>query len=424
MGALNGFHHHAKLENGVNFDRASAIENAVRVLLQGLGEDINREGLINTPLRVARAFTEGTRGYKEDPYEIVEAALFSESNNNGESNSGGLVVVRDIDLFSYCDSCLLPFQVKCHIGYLPLGGKVLGLSKLARVAQTFSKRLQNPQKLADQICASLDRGIEPRGVAVVLQCSHLQNRNPRWIEAMVSAGCGAFERGGDVAWADFFGVLKFRGINVDDSAAKDRRKWCPSAEMEPSSSDPALALAVSTIIHSLGEDPTRKELVETPTRFLNWLLQFKNTKFNLKMSNNGLPSSPENGYSSKERKVCCELSLPFLSQCEHHLLPFQGVVHIGYYGTGSMSAATKSAVESVVHHFGFKLQLQERLTRQIAETVSSVLGDDVMTVVEATHTCMIARGVEKLGSSTVTIAVLGRFSVDPAAREEFLMMIP
>jgi GTP cyclohydrolase I len=99
-------------------------------------------------------------------------------------------------------------------------------------------------------------------------------------------------------------------------------------------------------------------------------------------------------------------------------------VHIGYYCAEETTPLSKSLLQSIVHFYGFKLQVQERLTRQIAETVSSLLGGDVMVVVEANHTCMISRGIEKFGSSTATIAVLGRFSTDPAARAMFLKNIP
>ncbi|RYQ88467.1 hypothetical protein Ahy_B09g095640 isoform B [Arachis hypogaea] len=225
MGCLDEGHFNGELENelsiglgevGFDEERVAAIGDAVKLLLQGLGEDVNREGLRKTPLRVAKALLEGTRGYRQKVNEIVGDALFPEAgldnNRIGHAGgAGGLVVVRDLDHFSYCESCLLPFQIKCHVGYVPSGKRVLGLSKLSR---------------------------------------------------------------------------------------------------------------------------------------------------------------------------------------------------------------------SIVHFYGFKLQLQEQLTRQIAETISPLLGGNVIVVVEASHTCMISRGIEKFGSSTSTIAVLGHFSTDRAARAAFLQSIP
>ncbi|KAK6141855.1 hypothetical protein DH2020_024401 [Rehmannia glutinosa] len=402
MGALDECQYIVELENGVNLGdciepEALAIEDAVRVLLQGLGEDINREGLRKTPHRVAKALREGTRGYNQNVMDIVSGALFPEagveSKLGNAGGAGGLVIVRDLDLFSYCESCLLPFQVKCHVGYVPSGHQVVGLSKLSRVAEVFAKRLQDPQRLANEISAALQHSIKPTGVAVVLQCSHIH-------------------------------FPDFQGLNVENahSGGPVSKSWCPSeAFRKMGQSDSAMISAVSSILHSLGENPSRKELLETPARFLNWLMNFKNCNLDMKL--NGFVRT--NGdFTSNEDRICSELSLPFWSQCEHHLLPFHGVVHIGYYSSNRVNPVGKSLLQSIVHFYGFKLQVQERLTRQIAESVSSFLGEDVMVVVEANHTCMISRGIEKFGSSTATFAVLGRFSTDSTARTKFLQIIP
>jgi len=116
-------------------------------------------------------------------------------------------------------------------------------------------------------------------------------------------------------------------------------------------------------------------------------------------------------------KIIFEVNLPFWSQCEHRLLPFYGVVHIGYF------LSKGSILQSIVHFYGFKLQVQERLTKQIAETICPLVGGNVIVVVEASHTCMISRGIEKFGSNTATIAVLGHFSTNLAARTKFLESI-
>ncbi|KAJ0054207.1 hypothetical protein Pint_01500 [Pistacia integerrima] len=461
MGALDEGHFHVELENGVKLSglelgfeqepETLAIEDAVKVLLQGLGEDVNREGLKKTPLRVAKALHEGTRGYRQKVKDIVQGALFPEVGlDNGIGHAGGvggLVIVRDLDLFSYCESCLLPFQVKCHVGYVPSGQRVLGLSKLSRVADIFGKRLQDPQRLADELCSALHHGIKPAGVAVVLQCLHLHFPNLEsafldpnhqgWVKARVCSGSGVFEDQDADVWSDFLSLLRFRGVNVDKTRIKDytERCWCPSqspltakisSKLEPVNQ--GMVAAVTSILRSLGEDPSRQELLGTPTRFVKWLMNFQNT--NLEMKLNGFACGrmdilkPNGELSCNKEQIHSELSLPFWSQCEHHLLPFHGVVHIGFFCTEGLSPIGKSLLQSIVHFYGFKLQVQERLTRQIAETVSSLLGGDVMVVVEASHTCMISRGIEKFGSSTATIAVLGRFSTDPAAKAMFLQSIP
>ncbi|XP_041991144.1 GTP cyclohydrolase 1-like [Salvia splendens] len=442
MGVLDECHYHVGVENGVSVEvsgERGAIEDAVRVLLLGLGEDINREGLLKTPLRVAEALRDGTRGYHQNVKDIVSGALFPESGLESSVGSaggaGGLVIVRDLDLFSYCESCLLPFQVKCHVGYVPSGQRVVGLSKLSRVAEVFAKRLQDPQRLANEICAALQHSIKPTGVAVVLQCSHIcfpnsqsdPNNHQGCVRLSVMSGSGAFDDEKAGIWTDFLGLLRFRGLTADATRSLEK-SWCPSRTIckTPPASDPSLLAAVSSILYALGEDPLREDLVETPARFVNWLVNFKNSNADTKPNGFVRSSMRESSLTMPPLShICSELNLPFWSQCEHHLLPFHGVVHVGYYSSGrAISTVGKSLLQSVVQFYGFKLQVQERLTRQVAEAASSILGEDVIVVVEASHTCMISRGIEKMGSSTATIAVLGRFSTDPTARAKFLQIIP
>ncbi|XP_057780217.1 GTP cyclohydrolase 1-like, partial [Salvia miltiorrhiza] len=383
-----------------------AIEEAVRVLLQVLCDDSNREGVRKTPLRVAKALREGTRGYKEKVKDIVNGALFPEvglENRVGHAGgTGGLVIVRDLDLFSYCESCLLPFQIKCHVGYIPSGHRVVGLSKLSRVAEVFAKRLQDPQRLANEICEALQHGFGPTGVAVVLQCSHINFPNSEsalsdpnhkgWVKMLVKSGTGVFDDDMTDVWTDFLSLLRFRGISVEDAlpGGSDKKSWCPShAFSKTGALDSAMLRSVASILCSLGEDPLRKELQETPARFVKWLMSFKDSHFDLKL--NGYIQNKRPDFSYNDEHLLSELNLSFWSQCEHHLLPFHGVVHVGYYNSNELSPVRRSLLQSIVHFYGFKLQVQERLTRQIAETVSSFLGEDVMVVVEASHTCMMSQ---------------------------------
>lgn len=450
MGALDEGHYDLGLENGVNLSgcmeldfeqdpETVAIEDAVRVLLEGLGEDINREGIRKTPLRVAKAIREGTRGYKQKVKDVIQGALFPEigvENGIGQAGgAGGLVLVRDLDLFSYCESCLLPFQVKCHVGYIPSGQRVVGLSKLSRVADIFAKRLQDPQRLADEICSALQLSIKPSGAAVILQCSHihfpnfapafLDSDHPRFVKFVATSGTGSFEKDDSALWVDFLGLLRYKDINLETIRSRIKDSWCPSrslCKVGPSKS--GMVTAVGSILRSLGQDPCRKELMGTPNRFVKWLMNFKDS--NLEMEFNefaGIPLRSVVHVNYKEH-IRSEVNLSLWSLCEHHLLPFYGLVHIGYMSDEEVNPKGKSLLQSIVHFYGFKLQVQERLTRQIAETVGPLLGGDVMVVVEANHTCMISRGIEKFGSNTATIAVLGKFSNDPAARSKFLQSIP
>lgn len=375
--------------------------------------------------------------------DIVQGAVFPEagceSGIGHAGGAGGLVIVRDLDLFSYCESCLLPFQVKCHVGYVPSGQRVVGLSKVSRVADIFAKRLQDPQRLADEVCSALQQGIKPSGVAVILHCSHmnfpnfesafLEQNHQEWVKSQVLSGSGVFENERADIWVDFLSLLKFRGISVETCSRDFTAKhWCPSqATSKLGAASSGMVAAVASILPCLGEDPSRKELVETPSHFVKWLMNFKNCDLEMKLNGFVLGQAqalkPVGDVICDDERIHSELNLSFWSQCEHHLLPFHGVVHIGYICTEGVNPIGKSRLQSIVHFHGFKLQVQERLTRQIAETASSLLGRDVMVVVEANHTCMISRGIEKFGSNTATVAVLGRFSTDPAARAKFLQGI-
>ncbi|XP_068655285.1 GTP cyclohydrolase 1-like isoform X2 [Aristolochia californica] len=381
------------------------IEEAVKVLLQGLEEDVTREGLLKTPLRVAKALREGTTGYRQKVKDIVQGALFPEAGlDNGAGlagGAGGLVVVRDIDLFSYCVAVML---VCWHIKF----------PSLEETTHIPTHPTKDPM--------------------------------PGWVPISVFSGSGVFENDNSDAWDDYLPLLKFQGIKVERNATLEQ-SWCPSRSLEfplsnghlmknlfnsgtlskEPTSYPTMMNAVVSILHSLGEDPSRKELVNTPHRFVQWLMKFKRTNLETKINGFNLDASLggiSGTVSYDQKKVQSELNLPFWSQCEHHLLPFHGVVHICFFHSGEIETVDRSFLQTVVQLYGCQLQVQERLTRQIAETISSIfhlLG--VMVVVEASHICMISRGVEKVGSSTATIAVMGQFAADPKAKAAFLETI-
>jgi GTP cyclohydrolase I len=145
-------------------DRAQA-EDAVRTLLRWAGDDPSREGLVDTPARVARAFEEFFVGYREDPLAYLERT-FEEVEGYDE-----MVVLRDIRLESYCEHHLAPILGKIHIGYMP-ESRVVGISKLARVAEAYAKRLQIQEKLTAQIANCINDVLRPKGVAVVIEAEH------------------------------------------------------------------------------------------------------------------------------------------------------------------------------------------------------------------------------------------------------------
>ena len=141
------------------------IERAVRDILEAIGEDPDREGLIETPKRVAAMYEEIFSGISDDPKRHIK--VFSEKDNDE------IVVVRDIPLYSMCEHHLLPFVGKAHIAYIPSEGKVIGLSKLARIVDLFAKRPQLQERLTSQIADFLDEELNPIGIAVIVEAQHL-----------------------------------------------------------------------------------------------------------------------------------------------------------------------------------------------------------------------------------------------------------
>ena len=184
-------------------ERAEA-EDAVRTLLRWAGDDPDREGLTDTPARVARAFEEWFAGYREDPMEFLERT-FEEVEGYDE-----MVVLRDIRLESYCEHHLAPILGKIHIGYMP-DTRVVGISKLARVADAYAKRLQIQEKLTAQIANCINEVLQPKGVAVVIeaehQCMTTRGVHKHGVSMVTSTMLGAFRQGSDTRreFLSFFG---------------------------------------------------------------------------------------------------------------------------------------------------------------------------------------------------------------------------
>lgn len=130
-----------------------------------LGEDINREGLQKTPMRAAKAMKFLTEGYEKDPKQILQSAMFNENYNE-------MVIVKDIELYSLCEHHMLPFFGKAHIAYIP-NGKIVGLSKIPRVVDVFSRRLQVQERLTEQVLECINDTLQPKGVGVVIEASHM-----------------------------------------------------------------------------------------------------------------------------------------------------------------------------------------------------------------------------------------------------------
>ncbi len=145
--------------------QALLISDHVKEVISLLGEDVNREGLLKTPERVAEALQYLTKGYAEDPEEMLRGALFKEKYRQ-------MVIVKDIDLFSLCEHHLLPFFGKAHVAYIP-NGYVTGLSKIVRVVEVYARRLQVQERLTTQIKECIQNTLNPLGVMVVIEAKHM-----------------------------------------------------------------------------------------------------------------------------------------------------------------------------------------------------------------------------------------------------------
>jgi GTP cyclohydrolase I len=175
-----------------NFDESilSSLADQYKLIINDLGEDVSREGLEKTPMRVAKSNLYLTQGYKMNAVDIINSAKFKESYSE-------MVIVKDIELYSMCEHHMLPFFGKAHIAYIP-NGYITGLSKLARVVDCFSRRLQVQERLTHQILDAVKEALDPLGVAVVIEAKHLcmmmrgvQKQNSA---TTTSAFCGEFEK--------------------------------------------------------------------------------------------------------------------------------------------------------------------------------------------------------------------------------------
>ncbi|HET6648609.1 MAG TPA: GTP cyclohydrolase I FolE [Candidatus Limnocylindria bacterium] len=180
----------------------ASLEDAVRTLLSEIGEDAGREGLLRTPERVRRMYDELTAGYHVDPDRLINGATFAVEYDE-------MVVVRDIEFFSLCEHHLLPFIGKAHVGYLPRG-RVIGLSKIPRIVDMYAQRLQVQERLTVQVADFLMEKLEPKGVACVIEATHLctMMRGVKKQEAtmVTSSMTGTFRRDARTR-AEFMGLI-------------------------------------------------------------------------------------------------------------------------------------------------------------------------------------------------------------------------
>ena len=182
-----------------NYDK---LESLTSELLQLIGEDINRDGLIKTPMRVAKAWDYFSQGYRTKIDDVINNAIITE-------NCKDMIVVRDIEFFSLCEHHMIPFFGRAHVGYLP-DGKIIGLSKIPRIVDMFSRRLQVQERLTDEIANTIQKILNPIGVAVVMEGRHLCMQM-RGVEkqnslASTSAMLGQFRKSAETR-AEFLSII-------------------------------------------------------------------------------------------------------------------------------------------------------------------------------------------------------------------------
>ena len=183
-------------------NQTNEFENAVKSMMLHVGEDPSREGLLETPKRVRKAYEFIYGGYKENPQEILSKALFTSSNEE-------MVLIRDIEFYSTCEHHLLPIIGRVHVAYIP-DGKVVGLSKIPRVVDVFARRMQIQEQLTEQIADAIMNAIAPKGVAVVIQARHMcmEMRGVEKINSTTTTSAlrGLFKRD-EKTRAEFFSLI-------------------------------------------------------------------------------------------------------------------------------------------------------------------------------------------------------------------------
>ena len=183
------------------------IEVITKQLLKEIGEDPNREGLLKTPSRVSKAWSFFSKGYKQDLNRIINDAIF-------EEDAKDMVIVRDIEFFSLCEHHLIPFFGKAHVGYIP-NGKVIGLSKIPRIIDMFSRRLQVQERLTHQVADAINSVLNPKGVSVVMEgrhmCMQMRGVEKQNSFTSTSAMSGQFKKSAETR-SEFLSIINRRTV--------------------------------------------------------------------------------------------------------------------------------------------------------------------------------------------------------------------
>ena len=436
----------------VEIQERAELESRVREVLLAMGEDVRREGLRDTPKRVAKALCFAMRGYGASAPAALGTALFHEENLATASEDLGseavergthdVVLVRDVPVFSTCAETFMPFYGVIHVGYVPKAGVIVGLSKLARVAEVYARRLQTPDGLARAVAQALQDVASPLGVGVSFSGVQLGPFAPKTMKGKACTGCFATEK--SVWWDEFEALVSLgggtselsRGVWGNVCGACDDGASAPvpagaEASMDAVANEAAKTVSedvyvgVLRLFHALNLQERVYEATEG-TRTVEETARTFSSLLAAMRSGDDAPFSPieeaarnavavENDLTASD-ELCVMSDLHMSTVCEHHLLPFHGTVSVAYCSS-STTPLSRDVLQAIVSRHSRRLQVQERLTRDVAEEVYALTGGvGVMVAARAAHLCMVSRGVEKPGSSTCTVTKLGRFAREPALR--------
>eukprot|EP00216_Chloropicon_sp_CCMP2111_P002517 CAMPEP_0198236910 /NCGR_PEP_ID=MMETSP1446-20131203/2803_1 /TAXON_ID=1461542 ORGANISM="Unidentified sp, Strain CCMP2111" /NCGR_SAMPLE_ID=MMETSP1446 /ASSEMBLY_ACC=CAM_ASM_001112 /LENGTH=503 /DNA_ID=CAMNT_0043918887 /DNA_START=171 /DNA_END=1682 /DNA_ORIENTATION=- len=418
----------------------SRVESVFAGVMEAMGEDLTREGVVKTPKRYAKALGEILQGYSTTPKSVVGDAIFLEDHLTGHDGSGQMVLVHDIEFFSTHRMTLLPFFGVCHVAYLPKKGNVVGLSKLARMVETLAKRLQTPEELVQEVASAMEQILDPRGVLVVGMWSLLTDRR-------VDGGRIVIERKGEMGAVSANEVLAMllgsrNGRNgggcsgcfvstLDDAMDVTRKSFDGVRDLGRVKRGIFEMYNIAQTVSGFSiPDDVMWSSAETYAKWLVSVTAGKFTPLEHALQAARSTRQPVSGAEivlkhgteifGDSRLVCIdEMLSPVGSVCEHHILPFFGVLYISVARTvdAKNTSVDLDDLRGVIWKYSRQLQLQERLVHQIADSVQSVLPptDGIMVIMSAYHHCMRARGAEKPAACTTSIVKRGIFETDSAA---------
>ena len=482
------------------------------MLLGALGEDASRPGLADTPARVGRALREALSGYATGGADAIGGAVFAElSSADAETNGAPapappLVCVRDIHFASTDALTLLPFQGSASVAYVPKDGRVVGLSKAARLVDAFARRLTTPEELARGVRRALEDELRPATVAVRVRARPAGDAAyGHAFETVGGASAGGVAGGadaadvldGDAALAGMFAGANAQGpgrpghshrkalkVSFENGEVRPQGGQMDEAQAVAHGAPPKSSAVVDALVELVrGALPTDRaldtfdreaeagaSLRSSAEAYVEAMLKrtagYRSGPLGEALLRAGVtsagdaarrgvhaappfvwapplppPAMPTQQRAQQPERLAWHehVALDLVSTCEHHLLPFSGVAHVGYLlapadasDEGVVAASEeipaaalgRARAQALVDHFATRLQVQERITEQVAD---ALIGADVRAcvggrriagacvVIEAAHMCMSARGVRKPRSATVSVAVRGVLSAGGTA---------